>query len=475
MTPPTLGPVDLTFVLAYLLVAAVAGYAAVSSVLGPGVRHWAELAGLSVAAGVGLASLGLFLASVAGLPPTRGVIAGGCVATAVGAAAVVWRRGRLATPSVPARRRRLDPTGVVGLLAAAAVAAAVANVRAEVNSPGLADIDEYATWMFKAKALSAVPLRPVPAVLVDPGLSYSHQDYPLLLPLLVAGAYAAVGRVDESAGKLVLLPMYLSLVAVVYGAVRRDHRRAVAVIVTAVAVAGPTVVEKAGLGVGELPVTLYVAATASLLARWTRRHERPDLLLAGGFAAAAAFSKNEGLALLPVFGVAALVYAACRPPPDRRRLLADWTAAAVGTAVLIGPWLAYRLVLPKTHEDYGGRFASAAALAHGVARLPSVLASVVGHMLSVREAGAVWLVLALTAAAGRRALAGGPARVLWAVLLAQLGLYVAAFVVTPWDPAVLVPMVTPKLLAQAAPVAAVLISLHLSAAGLAGPAADLKS
>jgi hypothetical protein len=471
MTPPTHGLTDVMYGCAYLAIMVVVGHAAVSAVLPRGRRHWAEAGGLSFAAGAGLTSLWLMLASLAGSPPSRGVLAAWAAVAAAAAAGVLWRRGQLLMPDVPGRFRRPDAASVVGALALVAVLAAATNVWAETSTRGLGDVDEYAIWMLRAKQLAAAPLRPVPAALLAPGLSYSHQDYPLLLPLLAAGAYAAVGRVDEPAAKMLLLPMYLSLVGVVYGAARRGNRRALALAVTALVAAAPVVVEKAGLAVGELPVTLYLAATTSLVVRWTQRQERGDLVLAGGLAAAAAFSKNEGLAMLPVFAVAALAYAVARRA-DRRRLSVDWALAATAALVLVSPWLAYRRGLPHTHEDYGGKFATVATVVHGVGRLPEVLVSVVRSMLDLTTAGGVWVVLAVVAGLGRRALLGGPTRVLWAVLLGQLGLYVAAFMVTPWDLRVLLDMVTSKLLAQAAPAAAMLIALHLPA--VPGGAPEIK-
>ena len=461
--PTPAGPAALIHIAAYLLVILIAGYTAVSAVVRTATRHWAELAGLSFAAGAGLASLWLMLASLAGFSPSRNVLAAGAAAVAVATGAVLWRRGQLLLPTVPARARP-DAGSLVGGLAAIALLAAIGNVWAETTAPGLADIDEYATWMLKAKVLVAAPLYPIPPALTDPGYSYSHQDYPLLLPLLASGAYAAVGRVDESAAKLVLLPMYLSLVGILYGAARRQNRRAAAVAITALAAAAPVVVSKAGLLVGELPVTLYLAAAVSMLARWAQRQERADLLLAGGFAAAAAFSKNEGLAVLPVFAVAATALAVCRTH-KRQRLATDPLLATTASLALLSPWLIYRHWLPRTHEDYGGKLVSATVVLHGLGRLPHTLWSMLGAMVDFTSAGALWIALPVVAILGHRALATGAARLVWAVLLAQLGLYVAAFLVTPWDLDTLLNMVTPKLLAQASPAAAVLIALHLPAAG----------
>lgn len=463
MSPVSDNPAELVFVLAYLLVVAAAGYAVVAAAVGPGERHWTELAGLSFAAGAAVVPWLFFLASVAGTKPSRGGLAALAAAAAVGLACLVYR-GRLPTPSVPAPRRRgPDPVMLLGGLAAVTVGFAVANVVAGATAPGLADIDAYAIWAFKAKVASLQPLRPVPAALTAPGLSYSHEDYPLGFPLLVAGAYAAAGRLDVAAGKLVLVPVYLALVGVVYAGVRRHHRRGIAVAVAAVVVAAPTLAHNARVSAAETPLVLMFAAAASLLLRWTEDGRRGDLLLSAGFAAAAAFTKNEGLGLLPVYAVAAAVVAATAL--DRRRRLRDLAWAAAVAAAFVGPWLVYRLGLPKTHEDYGSKLASPAALLHGLPRLPSVATAFAARPFSAPQAGLLWYVLALSAAFGWRALARAPARLLWGLLLAQLGLYTLTFVVTPWDPAELVPMIGDKLAAQASPVVALLIAVHLRAAG----------
>ncbi len=458
-------PAVLATVAAYLLVVAAAGYAVVAATLRPGVRHWTELAGLSFAAGAAVVPLAMFLLSVAGLKPGRAELAGLGLVTAA-ALAVLFARGRVVIATVPSPRRRTpDLVMALGGLAAVTVGFAVANVVAGATSPGLQDIDAFAIWAFKAKVAVLQPLRPLPSAFTDPGLSYSHQDYPLGFPLLVAGAYAAVGRVDVAAGKLVLIPIYLALVGVVYGGVRRYHRRGLAVTVTALVVAAPTLARNAQLSVAETPLVLMFAATASMLLRWVERRDRRDLLLAGGFAAAAAFTKNEGLGLLPIYAVAVAVVAGTSARDVRRARWRDAAAAGIVAAAVIGPWLAYRLWLPKTHEDYGAKLASGSAVLHGLPRLPYVLAHFLARPFDAKRSGLIGYVLLGSAAFGWAALGRPPARVLWGILVAQIGLYVATFVVTPWDPAELVPMIGDKLFAQATPVVALLVAVHLRAAG----------
>jgi hypothetical protein len=81
--------------------------------------------------------------------------------------------------------------------------------------------------------------------------------------------------------------------------------------------------------------------------------------------------------------------------------------------------------------------------------------------VDLETAGGIWIVLLVTAAGTFRRLASPVVLVLWALLLAHLGLYAVIFLVTPWDLNVLLPMVGPKLLMHAAPAGVLLIALHL--------------
>jgi hypothetical protein len=327
--------------------------------------------------------------------------------------------------------------------------------------------------MFKAKWVALSPLRPIPPVFHDPEVSFSHQDYPLALPFLIAGIYSLGGGISEELAKTLLLPQYLALVAVIYSALRGIHRRAVAVTITAIFAAGPVLTRNAGLVVAETPLLLAYAATLALLLRWMENGSRRDLVLGGFFMSVAAFTKNEGLALAPLIGGAALVcaatgtrnlpYASSRSRGERR---VDWAIAASVSIAILAPWLVYRSFLPRTHEDYGGKLRSFTMLKENIPRLRAILPFVFDQMRETQNAGLIWIVLAFAAAIGWRAFRRGTTSVLWLILAGQLSIYVATFVVTPWSLTTLLPMITPKLLVQTTPVVALLIGLHVRAISL---------
>ena len=419
-----------------------------------GVRHWAELVGLSFGAGAGILSLLLFAVSISGAKPSRLIL----IAIAIIALAILiylGRRKSLVRGSVPSPRRKVDVLTPLGLIGLVLIIAAFGNVAARAGWPGLNDTDVFGIWLFKAKWVSLAALRPIPAVFLDPTLSYSHQDYPLSLPFLVAGFYAVIGRVDDTATKLLCLPIYLSLVAIIYAAVRRMHRRALALCITAIFVSAPTLCQNAGLMVAETPLLLALAGAGTLLLRWLELGQAGDLIFAFLFAAIAAFTKNEGLAMLGVFGTASLL------PAITRRRLKDWLIAAAMSAVAIGPWLIYRTQLPKTHENYGGKLTDAPTVIHNLHRLGYIMPAYLGRLLDGPEVGLIWYVLIIVALLGMRGFLRSSVKILWCILLVELLLYLGTFVVTPWDLAVLVPKIAPKLLTQASVIAVLLIALHL--------------
>jgi hypothetical protein len=436
----------------------VVGYSVICAALKPGVRHWLEILGLSYAAGAGVVSLVLLCSSISGNKPSR-LLLGSVFALAI--ALLIFSRRRkcgLQRPSVPEPRQKVGPLTLLSVVSISVLLLSACNVWARAGWPALFNVDSFAIWMFKAKVLATQPLRPIPVVLLDPTLSYSHQDYPLSFPFLIAGLYTALGRIDDSLIRIVLLPVYLSMIAVMYAAVRRMHRRSTSLTITALFATAPIISQNAGFGVAETPLILAYCAALSLLLQWMQTGESGCLPLAGLFAAIGAFTKNEGLALLPVLGLATLFALLV----GRNRHNKKQAILAAGLCILaILPWLVYRIWLPKTHEDYGGKLANPTVIFHNLSRTKIILEDFIGRCANVQEAGLLWVLLLIVALLGWRSLGQPSVLVLWIILLMQLALYSATFVVTPWKLDELLPMIAGKLLAQASPVAALLIALHL--------------
>jgi hypothetical protein len=441
----------------YLGLILLVGYAAICLILNPGRRHWLELIGLCFAAGGGVVVLMLFYVSLAGARPDRTTLA---VIGAIAVIVIVFQhqsKKRL-LPTVPAPRTKTDPLALLGLGSLALILLVISRVSSRSTWPVFEDIDAFAIWMFKAKWVALQPLLPIPPEFRDPSLSYSHQDYPLGFPLLIAGLYAMAGRIDDTLAGLLLLAIYLAMIAVMYSAVRTLHRRAIALILTAIFIAAPQLSEGGGFPVPETWLILQYTAALSLLLRWMQQGNRRDLMLAALFMAAAAFAKNEGTALAALMALVAILHALLQ---KKRKSLLDFTSAACIGIPLILPWLIYRAFLPKTHEDYGGKLSSPGLILQNLGRVAHILPAYVGWLFNASRFGLLGYLLVIAALMFPKAFRRAPVLLLWAILLIQLGLYLATFIVTPWDVGMLMKMVTPRLLTQASPVMVMLIALHM--------------
>jgi hypothetical protein len=213
-----------------------------------------------------------------------------------------------------------------------------------LSSP-LTEWDAFAIWGFKAKVLAHEALRPTPAYFHDLTLSYSHLDYPLMVPFLTAGAYAAMGTVDDQTGKLVSVFLDVLIVPMVYLGLRWKLRRLPAACLSATLAMLPVMFRYGGVGCADLPLAMFYAGSILYVARWIDRQQWPDLILAILFSAFVAFTKNEGMVLALMNGAVLLGFGLWG---GRRRAGVGAAAFFTGLLAMDAAWLIWSRSLPRT-------------------------------------------------------------------------------------------------------------------------------
>ena len=410
----------------YLLLVVLLGYAVVSAVL-PGRRlPVITLAGLSAALGAGAMALLLFWISLLGFAPSRPELALIAFVT-LAVLAIQYRLKRNARLELwPADWRRCDfwiavPAGLailaVGLVAGSAL-----------SSPPV-DWDAFAIWDLKAKVLALQPLHPAPPYFHDLTFSYSHLDYPLLVPFLTAGAYAAMGAIDDQSGKLVSVFLDSLLPLILYSGLRWKLGRLPSAFLSIVPLLLPVMFRLAGGGCADLPLTLFYAGSILFIARWLELQKAEDLVLAILFSSFATFTKNEGLILAMLNGGVMACFSLKR---GRRRIRLGTLAFFAGWFAVSAAWLIWNRHLPRTHEDYGSKLLSPLIFTR-LARLEQVLPTMLFRITDARTWGLLWLLVAGTAALGWRAFARPAVLALWILLALHLAVYALVYCVTPWD------------------------------------------
>ncbi len=236
-------------------------------------------------------------------------------------------------PWIPRGERRAGATALatpervaVALVALALGVAAVSFAQRSLVKP-FGEWDAWTIWSGHARFLyrGGAGWR----VMLDPQLAYSHNEYPLLLPTVIARLWAYSG--ETAAGPaLVAFAFTISTALVVHGAVSRQAGHVAGAVATLFLLATDSWRSWGPAQYADVPLACLVAAAAACAT--SRDAPRPAgvLALAGAFLGLAAWTKEEGVVLGALFGAWALLG---RGEPIRRRAGALLAGAALPLAV----------------------------------------------------------------------------------------------------------------------------------------------
>lgn len=381
-----------------------------------GLAAWLRHAGLALQLGLAVvAALRWVLAMTFGSGIELGLVA---EVGLIAASTMLGQRRGAPGPKLP-----WAPVALLLLIPAAAIA-----WQLSLNPWG--DADALSIWNLRAVFLHRAPGDWVSTLDADWPQSdrMPHVDYPLLLPLLVARGYAYAGTETESASAVLALLFGLAPIATLCGALTMQRGSAVGLAAGGVLVLTPIYLLVAAERIADVPLAGYVLATVVLMAE--RRHGA--LLLAGIAAGAASFTKNEGIVwALFVAGLYGLLVLA------RRRAVSELLLLLLGIGVVGFATLWFKLGYAPAQDLLAAQAGSAASnrLAD-----PSRWVQVAEYF--ARELcwfggkypgvpGLAVLVLVVALLRGRNA-----PTVPWtgiALLHAMVGVYFAAFLLTPYD------------------------------------------
>jgi hypothetical protein len=180
------------------------------------------------------------------------------------------------------------------LFVQAAIVAGVIAWRTHQAEP-LGGWDGWAIWNLHARfMLRAGPQWP--ELLAAPSLSWTHPDYPRLIPASVARVWAWAGEEDPGAPAMVSVMFAAATLALLVTALDRLHGRGVALVSGIVLLATPFFVTFAANQHADIPLgSFMLAALVMVVMANAAPQARGCWILAGICAGGAAWTKNEGL------------------------------------------------------------------------------------------------------------------------------------------------------------------------------------
>ena len=187
-----------------------------------------------------------------------------------------------------------------------------------------------------------------PAVYGDPSRTVTHLDYPLMVPLIEAWFYGWLGVPDDRLVGMVAVLFYLALTGVCYTAVRRQGgTREFALGASVVVASIPHLAGLSGFVFADVPLAAFATIAAVYLVEWLDSG-RPDRLAIAALAAGLmSWTKREGLVLVAVLCLVALLVAR-----GTRRAWLGVGALSFASMLLSGPWWAFVAWNGIANSDY---------------------------------------------------------------------------------------------------------------------------
>jgi hypothetical protein len=326
-------------------------------------------------------------------------------------------------------------------------------VTADALSQPILAFDARAIWGMKAKILFHTG-GIYGEDFEDPSRLHAHQQYPLLLPMAENLVYRALGRIDDCYGKSLFPPFLLSLVLLVYSALRRSFHRSYSLAGAAFLACLPVFVIFANGGVAsgyaDFPLACFVTSLVLALVFWMETACIRYLCLSAFFGTFTLFTKNEGTALwaitLACFGVVIL---ASSLKLDRRLLLLVLSACLTWLTLL--PWREFRSHLPLNDENYSSLL-TATQVVSGSSRAPFVAkAFLKEYFLKPHLWNLLGLTLMFTAGVTPRRYWKQKHQIFLLIPLLYSILLFVIFLITPWRLEELMPISLSRLVMHTAP------------------------
>jgi hypothetical protein len=337
----------------------------------------------------------------------------------------------------------------------------VLSLRTPLGWDGLFNFEIKARLIFENSPSGRFPL----AYLSDATRAWSHPRYPLLVPFAEFWIYAWLGRVDQTAIKVLFPLFYLSLVGLLCGTVRRiaGERLSLATGVALGLLPPLTLLPGAVSGFAEVPLAAAFAGAVGFALIGLRTSNPDAWMLSGVLAAIATWTKAEGTLLACCLALAAVAAHLWNSVPLTRApvVFAPMVSLIGIPAAAVVPWFLVQQRYGIPSLDF--QPLKVGGVVQNIPRLRPIVGLFARELLRPGHWGLIWpacaaaLVLVL---ATRRATATD--WFLAGTVLLPLFLYEVIFIWSAWpDPVEHAALAIPRLLVPLAPVALMFAMLTL--------------
>jgi hypothetical protein len=302
-------------------------------------RRWGVALPVALGAMGGISSVVFWLLLVAPIASRARLVSIDAMAWTAVTLVLAWRAFARPTPardspsdtsgSASAGRRTRVGAWLAAMLALTLAALAAAHVAGSAGTLPHGEWDAWAMWNARARAIAiGYPSAWRPAVHAMP-----HANYPLLLPVFIARWWMELGRETVAVPMAVAITFGAATVLLAACSVGHRHGAARGWLTAAVLLASPAFLTAVTMQYADVPLAFYWLA-ALVACDQAIRSRRPLWWAAAGAALGlSAWTKNEGVAMFALAGLAMGV-CALRSRAPGRATRAAWFASGALPAIL---------------------------------------------------------------------------------------------------------------------------------------------
>jgi hypothetical protein len=274
--------------------------------------------------------------------------------------------------------------------------------------------------------------------LSDQSRVWSHQGYPLLVPLTEFWVYRWVGGAHQTLVKLLFPAFYLSLAGFLYGALRRTGGRRIALAGCLALGFVPSLAVGSGAaiyGYCDVPLAAAVLGSSAFAARGLRTGARRDFVMAALLSSSAVWTKREGVLFAAYLAIAVILIQWLRARREGEwigpgLLTTGWLA--LGPAVVIAPWWALLAWHGVPDPDFVGF--SVEHLRANLDRVPVIAASLARELVRPGHWGLLWPAFGLGLLASAPRVRDEAEWLVPGAVILAMGAYGCSFIFSAWTP-----------------------------------------
>lgn len=180
-------------------------------------------------------------------------------------------------------------------------------------------------------------------------MTWSHPDYPLLVPASIAASWKFIGRETQLIPIVIGLLFTFATVGVVAISISRLHDERQGLLAGLILLGTPFLISHGASQYADVPLSFFFAATVALLFFQAESPSKKHFLILAGMAASfSAWTKNEGILFLVLLLL--LHFAVTNLVKGRKNWGSEAVALLMGALPVIGVVILYKVHLAATND-----------------------------------------------------------------------------------------------------------------------------